>query len=119
MSKRAFRQVIHPGPRGTVRYLIDTIDGVTPVSGPRVSEYFAVRRPDDDPRFWVMTHLPTGLMVPWATRKYLHRSRQVAAVLEASGVKWSGRPNLKRAKEGLVLEMRNIPDTARSKRKVA
>lgn len=122
MKKNAFRQVIHPGPRGTVRYLINTIYGVKPVCGPRLSEHFAARRCEDvDQRIWVMTHLPTGLYVPWSARRILYRSQQVAAVLEQA-VDWSKakRPGLtKTLSQRLVAEIQKIPDTPRRAREKA
>lgn len=112
-----FQQQVKPLRRG-VSYFINTIHGPKEVHGPRVSEHFAVRRDEDGRPWWVMTHLPSGLMVPRATRRLLYRSRQVAAVLEQCGA-WTDRSKRSRREpmiQRAIEEMAKIPDTPRRKR---
>lgn len=80
MARQRFVQQVDQFERGQIRYRVATTAGISLRMGRRLSEHFAAERDVFD--HWVMTHLPTGRMVPGATRKRLSEVAALAAALE-------------------------------------
>lgn len=68
--------------KGRIRYRIATMYGTKFRIGVRLSEHFAATQDHSGGAFWVMTHLPTGRSMPYASRRTLKASRALAQRME-------------------------------------
>lgn len=66
---------------GRIRYRIATLCGPKFRIGVRLSENFAACQ-DTERSLWVMTHLPSGRMIPYASRRTLKASCELAQKME-------------------------------------